>query len=230
MKIEITENHLTMVKKLAWSINKNLPAYFDVDDLIQAGLMGLIDAIEHYEPVNNAKFETYAYTYVRGSILAEVRKTNWAPKLIIKNMKTLGNVRSALEHKYGRVPTPSEVACELEVPLNEYHQMLAESSARMVQMEEHEPLQEGEDFSSVNPADIYENKNLVAGIVAAMDALDEKERKLISDHYEHEKMLQEVSADLKMSRSTCQRLHNQAIASLRDALFNMGLMERRILT
>ena len=114
-KDEMLKQHSTLVKKLAYQLKAKLPPSVELDDLIQAGMMGLLDAINRYEDTHGAQFETYAAQRIRGSMLDELRNTDWLPRSMRKNMRDVETAISQLEQELGKAPTEKDVANKLKI-------------------------------------------------------------------------------------------------------------------
>jgi RNA polymerase sigma factor for flagellar operon FliA len=126
VKSEMLAQHATMVKRMAYQLKAKLPASVELDDLIQAGMMGLLDAINRYEDTHGAQFETYASQRIRGSMLDELRSADWLPRSIRKNMRDIETAINQLEQQHGRAPSENEIASKLEVSLDDYYETLGQ--------------------------------------------------------------------------------------------------------
>jgi FliA/WhiG family RNA polymerase sigma factor len=124
---KLVEQMAPLVKRIAYHFMARLPASVHVDDLIQAGLMGLLDAARNFDDTQGAQFETYAIQRIRGSILDELRQADWLPRNVRKNLRRIEGTISALEQRLGRAPREQELAEALGVPIDEYQHMLLES-------------------------------------------------------------------------------------------------------
>jgi RNA polymerase sigma factor for flagellar operon FliA len=196
-----------------------------VDDLIQAGLIGLLDAVSHYDATQGAQFETYASQRIRGAMLDELREADWAPRSARKSMRSIEAAVSKLEQRLGRAPGEQELAKELHVSLEEYQQMLLD--ARGHQLVHYEDFQsEGEEgFFERHAADQrpgplgqIEDGGFRAALVEAIKLLPEREKLMMSLYYEEELNLKEIGAVLGVTESRVSQLHSQAVARLRSRL------------
>ncbi|KKL97240.1 hypothetical protein LCGC14_1836430, partial [marine sediment metagenome] len=118
---ELIEQHAPLVKRIAYHLIARLPASVDVEDLIQAGMIGLLDAANHYNPSQGASFETYAGIRIRGSMLDEIRRNDWAPRSVHRKAREIAETMRQLEQEKGRNATDSEVASALGIDINEYY-------------------------------------------------------------------------------------------------------------
>jgi RNA polymerase sigma factor for flagellar operon FliA len=196
-----------------------------VDDLIQAGLIGLLDAADHYDGSQGAQFETYAVQRIRGAMLDELRQADWLPRTVRKNLRQIEATISKLEQQNGRPPNETELAKEMDVPLADYQQMLLD--ARGHQLIYYEDLQdpEGSDFferhhasDDDNPLRILEDQGFRKVLVEAIKNLPERERQMMAMYYEQELNLREIGEVLGVSESRICQLHSQAVARLRAKL------------
>jgi len=224
-KDQYVVQYAPLVKRIAHHLAARLPSSVEVDDLIQAGLIGLLDAVGHYDQSQGAQFETYASQRIRGAMLDELREADWAPRSARKSMRTIEAAIHKLEQKLGRQPSEQELANELKVPLTEFQQMLLD--ARGHQLVYYEDFQtEGEDdFFERHSADQrpgplgqIENGDFRAALVEAIKVLPEREQLLMSLYYEEELNLKEIGAVLGVTESRVSQLHSQAVARLRSRL------------
>lgn len=224
-KEEYVQKFAPLVKRIAYHLMTRLPASVQVDDLIQAGLIGLLDAAEHYDGSQGAQFETYAVQRIRGAMLDELRHADWLPRTVRKNLRQIEAAMSKLEQALGRPPTESELAQELNVSLADYQQMLLD--ARGHQLVYYEDLQdsEGADFlerhhatDADNPLRILEDQGFRQMLVEAIKSLPERERQMMAMYYEQDLNLREIGEVLGVSESRVCQLHTQAVARLRAKL------------
>ena len=225
-KNDLLKEHAVLVKKLAYQLKAKLPPSVELDDLVQAGMMGLLDAVHRYEDTHGAQFSTYAAQRIRGSMLDELRSADWLPRGVRKNMRDVEAAISQLEQQLGKPPTETEVAKKLELSLDDYYDMLGDCSGhQLVYYEDFHEADNGEHFldrfQSDNTSDPI--KGLLAGdfrdaLVGAIDALPEREKILMGLYYEQELNLKEIGAVMSVSESRVCQLHSQAVARLRANL------------
>ncbi|CAN1532716.1 FliA DNA-directed RNA polymerase specialized sigma subunit [Methylophilaceae bacterium] len=225
-KDELLNIHAVLVKKLAYQLKAKLPPSVELDDLIQAGMMGLLDAINRYEDTHGAVFETYAAQRIRGSMLDELRSADWLPRSVRKNMRDVEVAISQLEQELGKPPTESDVAKKLQLTLENYYVMLGDCSGhQLVYYEDFHDADQGEHFLDRFQTD-YSNdpiKSLLEtdfrdALIHAIDALPEREKILMGLYYEQELNLKEIGAVMNVSESRISQLHSQAVARLRANL------------
>ncbi len=224
-KEEYVEKFAPLVKRIAYHLMAKLPASVQVDDLIQAGLIGLLDAADHYDGSQGAQFETYAVQRIRGAMLDELRQADWLPRTVRKNLRQIEAAISKLEQQYKRPPSESELAKELNMPLAEYQQMLQD--ARGYQLLFYEDLQDADDADfferhcaaeGLDPLQMLEDQGFRKVLVEAIGTLPEREKQMMGMYYEQELNLREIGEVLGVSESRVCQLHSQAIARLRAKL------------
>jgi RNA polymerase sigma factor for flagellar operon FliA len=227
VKSEMLAQHATMVKRMAYQLKAKLPASVELDDLIQAGMMGLLDAINRYEDTHGAQFETYASQRIRGSMLDELRSADWLPRSIRKNMRDIETAINQLEQQHGRAPSENEIASKLEVSLDDYYETLGQCQGhQLVYYEDfHDDEGGGEHFLDrfLNDDSGDPIKGLLEGdfrdaLIDSIDALPEREKILMGLYYEQELNLKEIGAVMNVSESRVCQLHSQAVARLRAFL------------
>lgn len=214
-----------LVKRIAYHLMAKLPASVQVDDLIQVGMMGLLDAANNYDGEQGAQFETYAVQRIRGAMLDELRQSDWLSRSARKSQRRIETAMSALGQRLGRAPTERELADELHVSLEEYQQMLLD--ARGCQLLHYEDMQDGEDNdffehhcadNSSEPFANLQDERFRSKLIEAISALPEREKLMMAMYYEEELNLREIGAVLGVSESRVCQLHSQAVARLRSYL------------
>ena len=214
-----------LVKRIAHHMMAKLPASVQVDDLIQAGMIGLLDAINRYEDSLGAQFETYAAQRIRGAMLDELRRADWLPRSLRKKMRRIEAAVNALEQRLGCSPTENELANELNVSLDEYHEILQD--ARGGQLIYYEDFRQDDDGhfldrlcpdSENNPLDALLDEDLRSALIEAINDLPPREKLVMGMHYEQEMNLREIGEVLGVSESRVCQLHTQAIARVRSRL------------
>lgn len=217
-----------LVKRIAYHMLTRLPASVQVDDLIQAGMIGLLDAISRYEGSYGRQFESYAAQRIRGSILDELREADWLPRSIRKKMRSIETAVSLLEQRNGCPPSEQELAKELNMTLDEYHETL--QSARGAQLIYYEDFQQDDEEpfldrlcsdSESDPLNALLDDNFRTQLIAAIDNLPPREKQVMGMHYEQEMNLREIGEVLGVSESRVCQLHTQAIARLRSRMRNI---------
>jgi RNA polymerase sigma factor for flagellar operon FliA len=220
---DLVEQHAGLVKRIAYHLIARLPHTVDVDDLIQAGMIGLLDSAQHYDLEQGASFETYAGIRIRGAMLDEIRRNDWAPRSVHKKARDISGAMHALEQKLGRNAQDTEVASELGISISEYHHQLYDSSGHQVfsledfnDSDETHALPISEQQSE--PEQEIQSDNFQQSLVEAIKTLPERERLMMSLYYNEELNLKEIGEVLGVSESRVSQIHSQTIIRLRSKL------------
>jgi RNA polymerase sigma factor for flagellar operon FliA len=214
-----------LVRRLALQLMAKLPASVELEDLIQAGMLGLLDAANRYQETQGAQFETYASQRIRGAMLDELRELDWASRGIRKTARQIEQAVQRLEQRLGRGPSESEIASEMSIGLAEYQQMLQDvHGCQLIYYEDFESADEEPFIDRIcadpgaDPLTMLLDEGLRGGVVDAIDRLPEREKLLMSLYYEQGLNLREIGAVLEVSESRVCQLHSQAISRLRATL------------
>ncbi len=218
-----------LVRRLALQLIAKLPASVELDDLIQVGMMGLLDAAERYQDDQGAKFETYANQRIRGAMLDELRANDWVSRGLRQSSRSVSSAVQAQEQKLGRSPTEGEVAQELQMSLASYQHLLQEiHGCQLVYYEDFDRDDQENSFLDRQSKGAESMRNdpltqLLKGdfrrqLIEAIEHLSERERLLLSLYYEEELNLREIGAVLEVNQSRVCQLHSQAICRLRASL------------
>lgn len=225
----LVREYLPLVKRIAYHLMTRLPTSVEVDDLIQAGLMGLLDAVERFDDGHGAHFATYATQRIRGAMLDELREADWASRNVRKAARQIKQAIHTLEQRLGRPPTEQEIANEMQLDINAYFDLL--NDARGAQLLYYEDLHEegGEDFLerfaddiAQGPFEILASRHFKRALAQAVAQLPEREKQLMGMYYEQEMNFKEIGAVLGVSESRVCQLHSQAISRLRSRLRAWG--------
>ena len=224
-KEECLKEYAPLVKRIAHHMMLKLPGSVEVDDLIQAGMMGLLDAATRYDELRGAMFETYAAQRIRGAMLDELRGADWLPRSLRRDMRRIEAAISRLQQKLGKAPSESEIAKELGVTLPEYQQMLQEGRGAQLLYYEDFHGEGDEDFferfefsTDSNPLELLQNGRFREALVQAIERLPERERMMMGMHYEQDMNLREIGEVMGVSESRVCQLHSQAVARLRTSM------------
>ncbi len=226
-KEDLLKQHASLVKKIAYQLKAKLPASVDIDDLIQAGMMGLLDATNRYEDNHGAQFETYAAQRIRGSMIDELRRADWLPRSVRKNMRDVETAVNALEQKLGRPPSEGEIARELNLSMDDFQGMLDDCSGhQLIYYEDFSDPDSGNDHfldryqsdDSGDPLKALLSTDFREALIEAIESLPEREKILMGLYYEQEMNLKEIGAIMGVSESRVCQLHTQAVARLRAKL------------
>jgi RNA polymerase sigma factor for flagellar operon FliA len=224
-KNSLLTEHMPLVKRLAHQMKAKLPASVEVDDLIQAGMMGLLDAINRYEENHGAQFETYAVLRIRGAMVDELRSSDWMPRSTRANMRKVEQAMATLQQQLGRPPSESEVAKSLKLSLADYQDLLGDSGGHQLLYYEDFHDEEGSDsfldryaVDDDDPLKSLLDTDFRQTVIDAIDALPPREKMLMGLYYEEELNLKEIGAVMGVSESRVSQLHSQAVARLRTYL------------
>ena len=226
---EVIKRYSPMIKYVANRIAMRLPPHIEVDDLISVGVLGLMDAISKYDSSRGAKFKTYAEFRVRGAILDELRAMDWVPRSIRQKASNVDKVVQTLQAKLSRSPEDEEVAEEMGISLDQFHDTLNETkSIPIFSLEDLGIAKESGEQQSLldclaGKADadpqtqirLIELKEIIA---KAIDALPEKERLMVSLYYYEELTMKEIGAVLEITESRVSQIHSKAVYRLRTKL------------
>ena len=217
------ERYSSLVKRIAHHLMVRLPPSVLVEDLIQAGMIGLLEAQQNYDPTKGASFETFAGIRIRGAMLDDIRRGDWVPRSVYKNSRKISEAISHLENELGRDPNDQEIAQYLDMPLEQYHQALNDvNCGRLVGISD---LGVAED-TVANEESIGENTtfqgvvddNFRASLAEAIKTLPEREALVLSLYYDEELNLKEIGAVIGVSESRICQIHSQAMQRLRAKL------------
>jgi RNA polymerase sigma factor for flagellar operon FliA len=218
------ESYLPLVKRIAWHLKGRLPESVQVDDLIQAGVLGLIEAMQNFRTDQGATFETYAGIRIRGAMLDEIRRGDWTPRSVHKKAREVSEAIAVVEAREGREARDEEVAEVLGLTLTEYHKILQDTnSAQLLSIDEpdHDELNEDQ-LVSHGPTPLREvmDDAFQNALAEEIGRLPEKEKLVMALYYDEELNLKEIGEVLGVSESRISQLHSQAIKRLRARLKN----------
>jgi RNA polymerase sigma factor for flagellar operon FliA len=222
----VVHEYAPLVKRIAHHLLGRLPAGVQVEDLIQVGMIGLLEAARNYSDAFGASFGTYAGTRVRGAMLDEVRRLDWAPRSVHRKAREAAAAIRTIENREGREARDVEVARVLGISLQEYHELAADAvGCRLVSMEDPDILSdnENETGSEQAPADQgplreLEEEGFRQGLVEAIEGLPEREKLVMSLYYDEELNLREIGSVLGVTESRVCQIHGQALIRLRARL------------
>jgi RNA polymerase sigma factor for flagellar operon FliA len=227
-KDKLVLEYAPLIKFIAQKIAVRLPSNIELDDLISSGVIGLMDAIDKYDPTRDNKFKTYAEFRIRGAILDELRAQDWVPRSIRDKAKLLDKTMANLEAELGRIATDDEVAKALNVNIDEFHELL--NQVRPVSLLS---IDESQTFSNVdkksilnilegcklnNPFNQLNIKSVKDIVTQAIEELPERQRLVLSLYYYEDLNLKEIGKVLRVTESRVSQLHAQAVSRLRNKL------------
>ncbi|MCE5218569.1 FliA/WhiG family RNA polymerase sigma factor [bacterium] len=219
-------DHIRLVHQIVGRIGAHLPETVEREDLVSAGILGLIKAVDRYDPGRGAKLATYASSVIKGEIMEWLRSKDWAPRSVRRRARELATLSAGLEYELGRAPTEAEIAEAMGVDIDQYRKLLDETSAAAVLSleetlagvdDEREPPSTRQDGCGefADPALQVENEDVRRVLVGAVERLPERERQVVGMYYQEGLTLKEIGAVLGVTESRVCQIHSQAIARLR---------------
>jgi RNA polymerase sigma factor for flagellar operon FliA len=225
-EVEVRVRELApLVKRIAHHMMAALPPSVELDDVIQSGMMGLLDAARRYQESEGAQFETYAVQRIRGAMLDGLRQCDWLPRGVRRSLRQVEAMISRLEQQNGRAPSEAELAKAMDMSLADYQRLLQD--ARGYQIVSYEDFSGDEDDSfldryavdhEADPLHVLEDRGLREALVEGIEELPEREKLVMGLYYEQELNLREIGEVLGVSESRVCQIHTQAIARLRVRL------------
>jgi RNA polymerase sigma factor for flagellar operon FliA len=222
-KSAVIAQHTVLVKRIAYHLLARLPASVQVDDLIQSGMIGLLEASNNFDHSKGASFETFAGIRIRGAMLDEIRRGDWTPRSVHKNSRMVSEAIKKLEADLGRDVTDIEVAEKLDISLNDYHHILSEvSTGKIIGIEDlsvgENSLLKMEDVSNNDPYDNFEKIVFKKSLSVCISTLPEREALVLSLYYDEELNLREIGQVLDVSESRVSQIHSQAMHRLKGRM------------
>ncbi|ARU57562.1 flagellar biosynthesis sigma factor FliA [Oleiphilus messinensis] len=226
----LVRKHAFLVKRIAQHLAARLPASVQLDDLIQSGMIGLLEASRKYDATKGASFETYAGIRIRGAMMDEIRRGDWVPRSVHRNSRRISEAMKAVEDRKGRDATDAEVADELGIPLDEYYASIQDSlSGKLFSYEE--LLESGDGNASIEldsdlddraniPYEGMQKQSFQEQLAKAISTLPEREQLVLSLYYDEELNLKEIGQVLSVSESRVSQIHGQAALRLRSRLMD----------
>lgn len=228
LRDQLIMDYAPLIRFVAQRIAARLPSNIDIDDLISAGVIGLMDAIEKYDPSRDNKFKTYAEFRIRGAILDELRSQDWVPRSVRDKAKKIEKTYAELEQKLGRAVSDEELSDALGIKLDEYYDMVSKVKAVTLlsidelsgpnQQDRKSLLECLENTSSKNPFTQLKSKGIRDLLVKHIDELPEKQKLVLSLYYYEDLNLKEIGRILEVTESRVSQLHTQAVEKLRSKL------------
>jgi len=229
--------HLPQVRLIARRIQERLPENISLEDLVSTGVLGLISAIDNFDPSHNVKLKTYAEYKIRGAILDSLRGLDWAPRQKRRKAKQIEAAITAAEQRVQRAPTEEETAAQLGISVAEYHQWLVEIRGLNVASLEHAGNEQGKnllhyipDEHDTLPSALLEKSELERLLAEGIDGIPAIERTVLSLYYQEELTLREIAQVVNLHESRISQLKSQAILRLRSHLSGQWPASRGMLT
>jgi RNA polymerase sigma factor for flagellar operon FliA len=213
---ELVLRHAELVKRIAYHLAGRLPPSVEVDDLIQAGMLGLLEAASHYAANRGASFETYAGIRIRGAMIDALRKLDWAPRSVHRKARTVAAAVQQIERETGRDARDVEIAQRMGVSLEEYHSIVRDAaSCRLATLDD---ATAADTADASDPFRETSEDRFRQALSQAIDSLPERERLVMSLYYTDGLNLKEIGAVLKVTESRACQLHGQALLRLKARL------------
>jgi len=223
-KEQLVQQYSQLVKRLAFQLMAKLPASVQVDDLVQNGMIGLLDAISRFEEGLGAQFETYAVQRIRGAMLDGLRENDWVPRGVRREMRRVEEAIHQLEHRHGGPASETGRAEALGMPLAEYQRVLQEARGHQLVYLEDMTGDQDDDYLERNvagpqldPLAILEDEEMRRSLIRSIEALPEREKMVMALYYDEDLNLKEIGEIMSVTESRVCQLHSQAIARLRAA-------------
>jgi RNA polymerase sigma factor FliA len=227
---QLIEAYWTLVQYVGSKVAEDLPSMIERDDLISHGVLGLVDAIGKFDPTKGVKFETYAITRIRGSIIDELRSNDWVPRSVRSNAKKVERARVSLESELDRQPSWTEVADRAELPVDLVRSTLSQvHDSNFASLDENQERARGSDQATVNLGDIvhdrtaspesaYQETEIRQALASAVGFLDEREQAVVALHYIVGLTLSQIGKLIGVTESRVCQMHTHAVLGLRSAL------------
>ena len=220
---EVVDRYAPLVKRIAHHLLLRMPASVQIDDLIQSGMIGLLEAAKKYDVSKGASFETYAGIRIRGSMLDEIRKGDWAPRSVHRKSRRVAEAIKLIEARTGKDARDQEIAKELDIDLNAYYAILQDASgSRLFSFDD---VMEGDDSAIETaagelpgPCDGLQRDSFKEHLAAAISNLPEREKLVLALYYDEELNLKEIGEVIGVSESRVSQIHSQAALRLRARL------------
>ena len=233
-KDQLVQRFAPLIKRIAYHLMARLPASIQVDDLVQNGMIGLLDAINRFEAGLGAQFETYAAQRVRGAMLDGLRENDWLPRSLRRDFRRIEVAISQLEQNYGRAPSENELANALDMTLADYQTLLQDTRGHQL-ISFDDLVEDGDDDflerhlsdASSEPSKLLEDANLRRSLAQGIELLPEREKLMMALYYEQDLNLREIGEVMGVTESRVCQLHSQAVARLRARLFDAGELKKK---
>ena len=219
---DLVKRHADLVKRIAYHLAARLPSSVDVEDLIQAGVIGLLDAARHYSAGRGASFETYASIRIRGAMVDELRKSDWAPRSVHRRAREISHAIHDIEQATGREAKENEIAEKLGIPLEEYRQLAHDAARCQVMSLDARSADDEEGIEYADTADSplqqLQRDEFQKTMAEAIADMPEREKLVLSLYYNDELNLREIGAVLDVSESRVCQIHGQALLRLKSRM------------
>ena len=217
---KLIEQHTQLVRRIAHHLAARLPSSVQVEDLVQAGMVGLLEAGAKYDGGKGASFETYAGIRIRGAMLDEIRRGDWAPRSVHRKARKVAEAIRGVESRTGREAQDKDVAAALDMSMDEYYRILQDAAGcRLFSYDELSETDESPELvAEKSAADVFESDSFRSGLAEAIKGLPEREKLILSLYYDEELNLKEIGAVIGVSESRISQILSQTTLRLRARL------------
>lgn len=214
--------HASLVKRIAYHLLNRLPPTVQIDDLIQAGMVGLLEAAGNFNPEMGASFETFAGIRIRGAMIDEIRRSDWTPRSVHRKFRSVSDTIRKIENETGKDANDSDVAQALGISLSEYHQILIDSSSSRIYsidtMEENTQDAAIPSSSEKTPEEAFSGDEYQRQLAESIRQLPDKEQLVMSLYYDDELNFREIGEILEVTESRICQLHGQALLRIKSRM------------
>ena len=219
---DIVSRYAPLVQRIAYHLKARLPDSVLIDDLMQSGMMGLLEASSKFNENKGASFETYVGIRIRGAMIDEIRKGDWVPRSVHKNARAVAQAIAQIEQRTGLAATDNEIAEAMDVSLDKYHAILKDAATGHIFA--FDELGVTEDYLSDSspganePYNGLRDEKFKTSLIKAIDTLPEREKLILSLYYDEELNLKEIGEVLGVSESRVSQIHSQAMVRLKSRM------------
>jgi RNA polymerase sigma factor for flagellar operon FliA len=229
LRQELIEAYMPLVRIVVGRLGVPTTSVMGLDDMLSYGTIGLITAIDRFEPGHGASFETFASLRIRGAVIDQLRTLNWLPRSAMSRVRQIETALGDLEQQLGRVPQEEEVARAMGISVDRYRQQLQEAGLLLISLDAPAAVRLGaedvatlgdllEDPDTPDPSEVVERQEIAALLSRSLELLPPRERLLLALYYQEELTMKEISSVMSISESRVCQLHTQALLRLRTAL------------
>lgn len=212
---QFVRDHRQLVRKIALHIKRRLPSYIELEDLLQAGFVGLLEARKHYKTNMGTSFETFASIRIRGSIIDSLRKNSWGTRETIKNMRRISDAISRIEQRNHKQPTSEEIANELGISMDEHIEICQQISiSNVISLDVMENDNAALSDESNDPLEVTAQEDIIQHIKSILDTLPEREQLVLSLYYIEEFTFKQIGEIMELTEARICQLHSQAISKI----------------
>ncbi len=221
--------HASLVKRIAYHLLNRLPPTVQIDDLIQAGMVGLLEAASNFDAEMGASFETFAGIRIRGSMIDEIRRSDWTPRSVHRKFRSVSEAIRKIENETGEDAKDADVALALGISLGDYHQILIDSSSSRIYsidtLEENTQDAAIPSSSEVTPEEAFSKDEYRQQLTESIRQLPEKEQLVMSLYYDDELNFREIGEILDVTESRICQLHGQALLRVKARMSDWNSRE-----